>query len=344
IAEFGYVPKKYRLDFEETVAYEDPIFIKKQSELSSAAEQLFVEGAQIGYLPTQRIPIGGDIDELESFIKEEKKNIAQFKKDKEKYNKQKEKDAKYLGINPELMGTSEGYDQLRLQMRNSDDRRLIDIYKNYFQEVDPYNYKLTKEESSKLIESGWGDGSMQSVIDLAKVVAYGAATGPMWIPAVEALFANPLFHLYMDVEFARHAPQEFMDAYEIVKNNPPEDRLGAFVNLAFGTMGIGSATRLFRQGAAGVTKGFQGVKRTKDILKGTPVSTGPITNTAADLQAGNYVDEFGNVVMIAQGKGPLSIQYTRQGKKGVDILDAQGNLVKRATGEGNVVIGFGQTE
>lgn len=80
----GYIPKNYSLDFSEFVIYPKESNLQiKQEQLSKQAELLWTLGAIGGYVPNKKVPIGGSIEDLEEFIKNQETDIADFKKTKD---------------------------------------------------------------------------------------------------------------------------------------------------------------------------------------------------------------------------------------------------------------------
>ena len=166
----------------------------------------------------------------------------------------------------EDLSTEKGYKTWKKKMNNmggildSDyDPYMMTLYKNYFQEQDPYNTKLSYEDKVAMVEAGWGDGSMDAVVDLVKMLTYAAPAMPFAVSGLTTLMNMPLFQAAMDVYFAATAPQMMVDFYENAKNIYEETEPGSWEMLSripglaidglFAYMGISSGARILKGGA-----------------------------------------------------------------------------------------------
>jgi hypothetical protein len=223
--EMGYIPKNYLLAFSDVVVYpkESDLQIKQQ-QLNKEAALLWTLGAIEGYIPDKQVPIGGTIKDLENFISSYETDIADFKKQKTASNAQLKDYAEYIGVknfDPKEgnLASEANYKLLRKAMaKNPSDQHLMKIYKDIFmKDFDPNAVQLTQEQMGTMIDAGWGDGSMDAIYDLAKVVAYGAPAAPFTVSGLVTLMNNPLFTLLMDGYFAYETPQMVEDFYKNTK-------------------------------------------------------------------------------------------------------------------------------
>jgi hypothetical protein len=214
IAEKGYVPKQYAIDFQDTVVYAKDRDKERQEKLSDEAQRLFIEGAEQGYLPLSAVPIGGTIDDLKTFIKDQNKNLRKYRKNKDVITRQKQKDAEFLNISTDLLGTVEGEKLVRERLKTASDedqRFLVNLYQKYFSNYDPNAVQFTQEEVNEMQEGfkGKARGSKQLdymsidnptgvIQDIAAATAYVApaiATGQAFFnPTIQNILTPYYFY------------------------------------------------------------------------------------------------------------------------------------------------------
>jgi len=387
--EMGYIPKNYLLDFSDVVVYpkESDLQIKQQ-QLNKQAELLWTLGAIEGYIPDKQVPIGGTIKDLENFISSYKTDIADFKKQKTASNAQLKDYAEYIGVknfDPKEgnLASEANYKLLRKAMaKNPSDQHLMKIYKDIFmKDFDPNAVQLTQEQMGTMIDAGWGDGSMDAIYDLAKVVAYGAPAAPFVVSGLVTLMNNPLFTLAMDGYFAYETPQMVEDFYKNAKKVMETTDPGTWERLA-SIPGLSMDALFVQMGISGGAKIVKGLDKTRKTLTGAAKSEAELSKvlreqlsakgklpsrqykqrmkdsnfrkeeelienaSLEELQAmaarkGTVMDKAGNTII--QTEAPIYVQYTKKGKPGVELTDASGNVISN-TGKGDVIIGMGKTE
>ncbi len=214
IAENGYVPKQYSLDSQDAVVYAKDRDKKRQEKLTAEAEKLFIQGAKQGYLPLSVVPIGGTIDDLKSFIKDQKKNLWNYSKNKDDVARQKQKDAKFLNVSTDLLGTVEGEKLVRERLKTASDedqRFLVNLYQKYFSDYDPNAVQFTQEEVNEMQEGFKGkargskeldylslDNPTGVIQDIAAATAYAApaiGTGQAFLnPTIQNILTPYFFY------------------------------------------------------------------------------------------------------------------------------------------------------
>ena len=387
--EMGYIPKNYLLAFSDVVVYpkESDLQIKQQ-QLNKQAVLLWTLGAIEGYIPDKQVPIGGTIKDLENFISSYETDIADFKKQKTASNAQLKDYAEYIGVknfDPKEgnLASEANYKLLRKAMaKNPSDQHLMKIYKDIFmKDFDPNAVQLTQEQMGTMIDAGWGDGSMDAIYDLAKVVAYGAPAAPFTVSGLVTLMNNPLFTLAMDGYFAYETPQMVEDFYKntkkIMETTDPRtwERLASIPGIALDALFV-------QMGISGGAKIVKGLDKTRKTLTGAAKSEAELSKVLREelsaknkLSSRQYKERMrdpnfrkeeelienasleelqaraatkGTVMnvkgeTIIQSDSPLYLQYTKKGKPGVELTDASGKVISN-TGTGDVIIGMGKTE
>ena len=385
----GYIPKNYLTDFNDVVVYPKESDLQiKQEQLGKQAELLWTLGAIEGYIPDKQVPIGGTIKDLETFVSDYETDIADFKKQKTASNAQLKDYATYIGVknfDPKEgnLASEANYKLLRKAMgKNPSDQYLMKIYKDVFMtDFDPNAVQLNQEQMGTMIDAGWGDGSMDAIYDLAKVVAYGAPAAPFVVSGLVSLMNNPLFTLAIDGYFAYETPQMVEDFYKNAKKVMETTDPGTLERLA-SIPGLSMDALFVQMGISGGARIAKGVDKTRKTLTGAAKSEAELSKvlreqlsskgkipsgqykqrmkesnfrkeeeliqnaSLEELQAraagrGTVMDETGNTII--QTDSPIYINYTKKGKDGVELTDASGKVISN-TGTGDVIIGMGKTE
>lgn len=219
IAEKGYVPKQYAIEFQDAVVYAKDRDKERQEKLTAEAERLFIEGAKQGYLPSSVVPIGGKIEDLRSFVKDQKKNLRKYSKNRDLATIQKQKDAEFLNVSADLLGTVEGEKLVRERLKTASDedqRFLVNLYQKYFSDYDPNAVQFTQEEVNEMQEGFKGkargskeldymslDNPTGVIQDIAAATAYTA-------PAIATgqAFLNPTIQNILTPYFAYEAVKD----------------------------------------------------------------------------------------------------------------------------------------
>lgn len=241
----GYVPRKYQLNFEDMVVYPTDALKKKQEKLSAKAEELFMEGMREGYGPSSAVPIGGSIEQLQKFIKDQKSNFKDFKKDRAELEKQSAKDASYIGVSTDDLGTDAGYAALRKKMKeNPNDGGLITIYRKHFQ---PLGYGVTQQltekerQQAELAFRGFtGNDRLDAIMDPTRA-ATNAALATAYAPAAAwsaPAFFNPTIQNILAPYFAYEAvkPDGILD--QAVDEFAKGEYLSGTIDAGFGLLDV----------------------------------------------------------------------------------------------------------
>ena len=281
-----------------------------------------------------------------------------------------------------LGSSPEHYRALRKKIsENPTDQHLMKIYKTYFQDQDPNNVKFTEEERNSMIAQGWADGSMDAIKQVAFAVAAGGLAAPYVVSALTTIMNNPLVQAAMTGYFAYTAPQMVDDFQKnlrkLVEETDPGtmDRLlgmpGVSLDALFALMGVKSAASIVK-GANKARKLLTGAVKTEEELiklyrdafkpnltpkqikqrmKNNPqfrAEQERINNMSLKELQAKGIDEgivyTENGSAILQSKAPIYFQYTKQGSSPYKILDKSGKVISNVSGEGNVIIGFGEIE
>jgi len=280
IAEKGYVPKQYAIEVLDSVVYAKDKDKERQEKLTAEAERLFIEGAEQGYLPSSAVPIGGKIEDLRSFIKDQKKAVSKNNKNKDDFSRQKKKDAKFLNISADLLGTVEGEKLVRERLKTASDedqRFLVNLYQKYFSDYDPNAVQFTQEEVNEMQEGfkGKARGSKEldymSIDNPTGIIQDIAATTAYLAPAVATgqAFFNPTIQNILTPYFFYEAVKEDGILEQAVDEFSKGEYWDGTVDAGFGLLDVmafkGLAQTLKTPGA--VTRFFSKLK-SKNLPKG----------------------------------------------------------------------------